>query len=103
MDTLAAMANADPTKRVNRAVQALQAVPDPLARLDTVRWARQQLEELEAGTVRAARESGATWKQIGAVYGLTKQGAQQRFSAAVEPPGGQPFQTSAEISSHNRR
>jgi hypothetical protein len=30
----------------------------------------------------AARKAGATWLEIGARYGLTKQGAQQRFRAA---------------------
>ena len=29
----------------------------------------------------AARKAGATWIEIGACYGLTKQGAQQRFRA----------------------
>lgn len=99
------MANADPVKRVNRAVQVLREISDPLTRLDAVRWAREQVEHLEADAVRAARESGATWKDIGTIYGLTKQGAQQRFGstmgAATEP--GQPFQTSAEISDHSRR
>ena len=32
--------------------------------------------------VEAARKAGATWIEIGACYGLTKQGAQQRFRAA---------------------
>jgi hypothetical protein len=39
-------------------------------------------EELEAAQVEAARKAGATWIEIGACYGLTKQGAQQRFRAA---------------------
>ena len=37
---------------------------------------------LEAAQVEAARKAGATWLEIGAIYGLTKQGAQQRFRAA---------------------
>ena len=32
--------------------------------------------------VEAARKAGATWSEIGLCYGLTKQGAQQRFRAA---------------------
>jgi hypothetical protein len=106
------MANADPVKRVTRAVQALQGVTDPMARLDGVRWARELLEALESATVRAARESGATWKDIGLVYGMTKQGAQQRFGAAAsdaEPvrvvagAGPQRFHTTADASAQRRR
>ena len=43
---------------------------------------REAAEELEAAQVEAARKAGATWIEIGACYGLTKQGAQQRFRAA---------------------
>ena len=39
-------------------------------------------EELEAAQADAARKAGVTWIEIGACYGLTKQGAQQRFRAA---------------------
>jgi hypothetical protein len=70
-------------KRFERAVDALAAVPDPLRRLDAVRTARERMEALEAAAVRDARTAGATWKAIGALYGLSKQGAQQRFRGAV--------------------
>ena len=43
---------------------------------------REAAEELEAAQVEAARKAGATWNEIGACYGLTKQGAQQRFRTA---------------------
>ena len=43
---------------------------------------REAAEELEAAQVEAARKAGATWIEIGACYGLTKQGAQQRFRTA---------------------
>lgn len=79
------MANADPVKRVRRAISALQAVDDPLDRLEMVRWARSEIEALEVASVVAARESGATWSDIGALYGMTRQGAQQRFAAATGP------------------
>jgi hypothetical protein len=106
------MANADPVKRVTRAVQALQNVTDPMARLDRVRWAREVLEALESATVRTARASGATWKDIGVIYGMTKQGAQQRFGAAAADPetlgtvvsaGPQLFHTTADASAQRRR
>lgn len=72
---------AEPThlKRFTRALQALQEVPDPALRLDAVRIAIARLEELEAKTVADARAAGVTWVDIGALYGLSKQGAQQRF------------------------
>jgi hypothetical protein len=53
-----------------------------MSRLDTARQLREAAEELEAAQVEAARKAGATWSEIGACYGLTKQGAQQRFRAA---------------------
>ncbi len=77
------MPEAAHSKRVTRAMDALRALPDPLVRLDAVRVAVEQVQQLEAATVVQAREAGATWSEIGAVYGLTKQGAQQRF----RPPG----------------
>lgn len=36
--------------------------------------------------MRLAREAGLSWTKIGAVYGLTKQGAQQRFKAPIQAP-----------------
>ncbi|MBW4041567.1 MAG: hypothetical protein HIU86_05495 [Acidobacteria bacterium] len=74
-------------RRFERAVDALRAIPDPLTRLDAVRGAREHLEEMEVEAVRSARDAGATWKAIGARYGLSKQGAQQRFRA-VQPERG---------------
>ena len=66
-------------RRFERAVDALGAVTDPLLRVDVVRQARERLEALEAGAIHDARTAGVTWKAIGALYGLSKQGAQQRF------------------------
>lgn len=82
------MAEGVDLKRFERAVQALAAVPDPLQRLDSVRAARERMEALEAAAVRDARAAGATWKAIGALYGLSKQGAQQRFRGAFRADGG---------------
>ena len=72
---------ADPVhvKRFDRALAALREIPDPLRRLDAVRRSREALDELEAATVADARAAGVTWIDIGALYGLSKQGAQQRF------------------------
>lgn len=72
---------ADPVhlKRFERAVQTLRDVADPMERLDTTRRYREVLEQLEVDSISAARDAGATWRDIGALYGLSKQGAQQRF------------------------
>lgn len=66
-------------RRLAKALAALEQVPDPLERLDAVREAREALERLEADTARQARDGGATWSRIGALYGVSKQAAQQRF------------------------
>jgi hypothetical protein len=47
--------------------------------LTAARRAREAAEKLEAAHLEAAREEGLTWSEIGRVYGLSKQGAQQRF------------------------
>jgi hypothetical protein len=60
------------------------APDDPLDRLDAARIRREAAEAEETALVLAARESGHTWSAIGALYGLTKQGAQQRFRAERE-------------------
>jgi hypothetical protein len=67
-------------KRLTSALASLRDEQDPMARLDLIRRVR-DAEELEAAHVEAARAAGATWSEIGAAYGLTKQGAQQRFRA----------------------
>lgn len=36
-------------------------------------------EKAEIKAVHDARAQGVSWRRIGEVYGLTKQGAQQRF------------------------
>ncbi len=79
------MSGSTDRKRFERAVDALRAIPDPVVRLDAVRTAREQLEALELDAVRTARHAGATWRSIGALYGLSKQGAQQRFRLDPTP------------------
>ena len=51
----------------------------PLEMLAAARLARERAEERERDAVRSAREAGLSWSTIGELYGLTKQGAQQRF------------------------
>src|ERR1700691_3427353 len=70
-----------PDRRITAALGALDAADGPMSRLEAARRLREAAEELEAAQVEAARKAGATWIEIGACYGLTKQGAQQRFRA----------------------
>jgi ATPase subunit of ABC transporter with duplicated ATPase domains len=72
----------NPVKRISAALGALDVADGPMSRLEAARRLREAAEELEAAQVEAARKAGATWIEIGACYGLTKQGAQQRFRGA---------------------
>lgn len=74
-------------KRFERAAEALRGIQDPVRRLDAIRAARERLEALEAGAVHDARHAGVTWKSIGTLYGLSKQGAQQRFRGTAPAQG----------------
>ena len=47
---------------------------------------REEAERLERRAVEGVRAAGTSWSTIGALYGLTKQGAQQRFRKG--PSGG---------------
>lgn len=76
------VASKSPVKRMLAALGALDAADGPMSRLEAARRLREAAEEVEAAQVAAARKAGATWSEIGACYGLTKQGAQQRFRAA---------------------
>lgn len=67
---------------MSRAIAAIRDLDDPLQRLDATRQAREEVERLELDAVSASRRAGKTWTEIGALYGLTKQGAQQRFRRA---------------------
>ncbi|HEY6296521.1 MAG TPA: hypothetical protein VIX15_12710 [Streptosporangiaceae bacterium] len=73
------MATKSPVKRILAALGALEVADEPIKRLQAARRLREAAEQLEAAQVAAARKAGATWIDIGACYGLTKQGAQQRF------------------------
>ena len=50
-----------------------------LGALNEARLARESAERDERTALREARSAGASWARIGELYGLTKQGAQQRF------------------------
>jgi hypothetical protein len=76
------MATKSLLRRITAALGALEIADGPMSRLDAARRLREAAEDLEATQIEAARKAGATWNEIGACYGLTKQGAQQRFRAA---------------------
>jgi ATPase subunit of ABC transporter with duplicated ATPase domains len=82
VDYAVTVASKSPVKRIVAALGALDAADGPMSRLEAARHLREAAEQLEAAQVEAARKGGATWIEIGACYGLTKQGAQQRFRAA---------------------
>ncbi len=74
-------------RQLREALSALEAAPDALSSLDAARRLRERSEELERDWVEAARKAGFSWSRIGALYGMSKQGAQQRFRPA---PGASP-------------
>jgi len=73
---------ATPERRdLTDAWERLGTADDPLGALDAARRLREAAELLEHDLVREARTQGVSWSRIGGLYGLTKQGAQQRFHA----------------------
>lgn len=74
------MAGKRNVNRIRAALSALGEASDGLEALDAARRARISAEALEADLVKAARRQGHSWADIGSLYNMTKQGAQQRFS-----------------------
>ncbi len=72
----------DPQRDLADAWADVQSAAEPLERVDAMRRLRELAEAIEHDLVRDARAAGLSWSRIGALYGLTKQGAQQRFRAA---------------------
>ena len=73
------MAGRAHAKRIAKAVDSWAAARTPAERLAAARQLRAAADRLERESVEAARAAGLTWAEIGELYGLTKQGAQQRF------------------------
>ena len=74
--------------RIQRALRAHQAAGDPLAALNAARILREEAEKLERKSVDVVRAAGMSWSKVGDLYGLTKQGAQQRFRRDSSDPAG---------------
>src|SRR5579872_2425441 len=78
-------------------VRSIRPDADPLGHLSdavvTAQDLSDQADALIGHFVDQARGSGASWSQIGAAMGVTKQAAQKRFAAGEEPllPEGKAF------------
>ncbi|MGW4376203.1 helix-turn-helix domain-containing protein [Streptomyces albidoflavus] len=59
---------------------AATADEDPLAGLGSVARLRAETERIEAVLVRRARNNGATWPQIAATLGVSKQAVHKKHS-----------------------
>lgn len=70
---------------IAEALIGLQGDAGPERALELVRDLRAAAELLESELISEARDHGLSWARIGAVYGLTKQGAQQRFRGQKTP------------------
>ncbi len=70
-------------QRLRKDLEALADAPNALAALDAGRRLRERAEEIERDLVLAARTAGVSWAKIGKLYGMSKQGAQQRFRDAT--------------------
>ena len=68
-------------RELTEAWNSLQSADETLDAVDALRRLREAAEKAEEEAVRNARSQGISWSRIGALYGLTKQGAQQRFRA----------------------
>lgn len=82
--------------RLDELIEAVTtARDDPLARLADAVLVGQRLtdvaDHLIGHFVDQARRRGASWTDIGASMGVTKQAAQKRFVPRIEPTGGQGF------------
>lgn len=75
-----------------RLVEARASEGGPLARLRAAVETAEELhelgDELVDRVVREARDSGSSWAEIGALLGVSKQAAQQRFTALLTIPEG---------------
>lgn len=78
----------NPSRRIESALAAYHQATDPVDGLLAARRLREAAEILEDVAVKDARAARLTWSEIGEVFGLTKQGAQQRFkrSSTSVPP-----------------
>ena len=76
-------------RKLIESLLAFERADTELDQLAAAREARELADALEFVGIRRARDARVSWAKIGVVYGLTKQGAQQRFgeklAVASEP------------------
>ena len=95
------MSSPDP-EIITHALDAWRAaVGDPEAALAAARALRESAEKFERQQIAASRRAGLSWTRIGVLYGLTKQGAQQRFKK--ETPASSDRRTRASSRAEIRR
>lgn len=75
---------ADAGARAGKALRDVAKRKSALERLDAARRLREAAESLELEAALEARAEGRTWSEVAAVYGMTKQAAQQRFRVRKE-------------------
>lgn len=74
------MATAGPSVFSRSLLRRLQSHPDfPLEALEAVVEIRRGLESVERDAVMTARAKGATWDDIAAAIGVTRQAAYQKY------------------------
>ncbi|MCC7364010.1 MAG: hypothetical protein IT303_06530 [Dehalococcoidia bacterium] len=73
-------------RQLREELMALELASAGLEAVDAARRLRETAEALEQDRVEAARKAGFSWSQVGALYGMSKQGAQQRFGPATGQP-----------------
>jgi len=66
-------------RELSEAWASLLAADQTLDSVDAIRRLREVAERAELEAVLTARTQGISWSRIASLYGLTKQGAQQRF------------------------
>lgn len=76
-------------RKLIEALLAYERAENELDVLAAAREARELADAMEFEAIRSARNARVSWAKVGSVYGLTKQGAQQRFgeklAAAPDP------------------
>jgi DNA-directed RNA polymerase specialized sigma subunit len=73
-----------PQTRLRRIYEHPDTRDDALTRLRTIELLRENLRKREQRLVSFSKDKGATWAEIGNLYGISKQAAQQRWGSS--PP-----------------